>query len=158
LAKAPGDRPQGIEDVLGRVRAIRARLARGAAQKRFTVLIVDDDCDFAETMRTIVRAAVPDAEVNVARDGEAALASLARQTPTVMLLDLKMPRMNGLELCMALRGSGLATDCEIISVNGAVTARDRELLWDLGVQRMLTKTPSISRTIVDLMKTSRRRW
>jgi CheY-like chemotaxis protein len=49
-----------------------------------------------------------------------------------MLLDLNMPRMNGLELCMALRGAGLAASCE--------------------------KTPAISRTIVDLMQTSRRRW
>ncbi|MCU1282856.1 MAG: Serine/threonine-protein kinase PknA [bacterium] len=158
LAKSPADRPQGIDDVLGRLRALRARLERGRARGKFTVLIVDDDRDFAETMRAIVRAAVPDAEVSVARDGEAALASMTKQTPTVMLLDMNMPRMNGLELCMALRGSGLAAECEIISVNGAVTTKDRELLMRLGVRQTLTKTPSLSRTIVDLMQTSRRRW
>jgi serine/threonine-protein kinase len=158
LAKDPADRPQGIEDVLGRLRALRTRLERGPARGRFTVLIVDDDRDFAETMRAIVRAALPDADVNVARDGEAALASLTKRTPAVMLLDMNMPRMNGLELCMALRGAGLAAECEIISVNGAVTTKDRELLFSLGVRQTLTKTPTISRTIVDLMKTSRRRW
>lgn len=157
LAKTPADRPQGSEDVLGRLRAIRVRQDR-RTRANFTVLIVDDDRDFAETMRALVRAAVPDAEVNVARDGEAALASVTKQVPTVMLLDLNMPRMNGLELCMAMRGAGLGTDCEIISVNGAVTAKDRELLLRLGVRQTLTKTPAISRTIVDLMKTSRRRW
>jgi eukaryotic-like serine/threonine-protein kinase len=158
LAKAPDDRPHGIEDVLGRLRAIRARLERNSGRDRFTVLIVDDDRDFAETMRALVRAAVPDADVDVARDGEAALATVRRQTPTVMLLDLNMPRMNGVELCMALRGAGLAADCEIISVNGAATTNDRELLMRLGVRQTVTKTPAISRTIVDLMKTSRRRW
>ncbi|HWE27521.1 MAG TPA: serine/threonine-protein kinase [Polyangia bacterium] len=158
LAKAPGDRPQGIEDVLGRLRAIRTRLERDRARDKFVVLIVDDDRDFAETMRALVRAAVPDADVNVARDGEAALATLKKQTPAVMLLDLEMPRMNGVELCMALRGAGLAAECEIISVNGAATREDRELLMRLGVRQTVTKTPTISRTIVDLMKTSRRRW
>jgi hypothetical protein len=59
---------------------------------------------------------------------------------------------------VALRGAGLAAECEIISVNGAVTTKDRELLFSLGVRQTLTKTPTISRTIVDLMKTSRRRW
>ena len=34
----------------------------------------------------------------------------------------------------------------------------RELLLRLGVRQSLTKTPTVSRTIVDLMKTSRRRW
>jgi CheY-like chemotaxis protein len=158
LAKAPADRPQGIDDVLGRLRALRSRLERGRVRGRFTVLIVDDDRDFAETMRAIVRAAVPDVDVSVARDGEAALASMAKRVPTVMLLDLNMPRMNGLELCMALRGTGLAAECEIISVNGAVTSKDRELLMRLGVRQSLTKTPSLSRTIVELVKTSRRRW
>ncbi|MCU1278559.1 MAG: hypothetical protein JWM53_2105 [bacterium] len=158
LAKAPADRPQGIEEVLGRFRAIRTRQERGRARDKFTVLIVDDDRDFAETMRAIVRAAVPDADVRVARDGQAALASVAKQVPTVMLLDLNMPRMNGLELCMALRGSGLAAECEIISVNGAATAKDRQLLEHLGVRQTLTKTPAISRAIVDLMQTSKRRW
>ena len=158
LAKAPADRPQGSEEVLGRLRAIRAHQERRRERGKFTVLIVDDDRDFAETMRALVRAAVPDADVDVARDGEAAFATLRRRAPTVMLLDLNMPRMNGLELCMALRGAGLAADCEIISVNGAVTAKDQELLQQLGVRQSLTKTPALSRTIVDLMKTSRRRW
>ena len=139
-------------------RAIGARLERNRARDKFTVLIVDDDRDFAETMRALVRAAVPDATVDVARDGEAALATLKRQAPTVMLLDLDMPRLNGVELCMALRGAGLAADCEIISVNGSATRQDRELLMRLGVRQTVTKTPLISRTIVDLMKTSRRRW
>jgi len=158
LAKAPGDRPQGSEDVLGRLRAMRARLERGRSRQKFTVLIVDDDRDFAETMRALVRAAVPDAEVQVARDGEAALSSVTKQVPTVMLLDLNMPRMNGLELCMAMRGAGLAAECEIISVNGAATPKDRELLLRLGVRQSLTKTPALSRAVVDLMQTSRRRW
>jgi CheY-like chemotaxis protein len=158
LAKAPGDRPQGIDEVLGRLRATRVRLERAGVRDKFTVLIVDDDGDFAETMRMLVRAAVPDAAVEVARDGEAALEALKKRAPTVMLLDLKMPRMNGVELCMALRGAGLAAECEIISVNGAMTPKDRELLLHLGVRQSLTKTPAISRTIVDLMKSSRRRW
>ena len=158
LAKAPGDRPQGSEDVLGRLRALRTRQERGRIRQKFTVLIVDDDADFAETMRALVRAALPDADVSVARDGQAALSCVSKQVPTVMLLDLNMPRMNGLELCMAMRGAGLAADCEIISVNGAATAKDRELLQQLGVRQTLTKTPMLSRTVVDLMKTSQRRW
>jgi serine/threonine-protein kinase len=157
LAKDPADRPQGIEDVLGRLRALRTRLERGPARGRFTVLIVDDDRDFAETMRAIVRAALPDADVNVARDGEAALASLTKRTPAVMLLDMNMPRMNGLELCMTLRGSELASSCRIISIAGDLRPRDRELLRQLGVADHVPKSPGLPRALVEIVKDARRR-
>ncbi|MDB4967835.1 MAG: Serine/threonine-protein kinase PknA [Myxococcales bacterium] len=157
LAKAPSDRPHGIEDVLGRLRALRTRTER-RSNDRFSVLIVDDDPDFAESMRAVVRAELPEADVNIARDGEAAFASLLKQVPTVMLLDLNMPRMNGLELCMTLRGSGLAAKCHIVSMSAPTTAKDRELLDQLGVRDIFTKDRHLPRTIVDLVKSSKRRW
>jgi len=121
------------------------------------VLIVDDDREFAETMRALVRAAVPDADVEVARDGEAALAALKKQTPTVMLLDLAMPRMNGLELCMTLRGAGLAGSCRIVSITGELRPKDRELLTKLGVADYVPKSPSLPRALVEIVKDARRR-
>jgi serine/threonine-protein kinase len=157
LAKAPTDRPHAIEDVLGRLRAQRARDERRPGDK-FSVLIVDDDPEFAESMRATVRAALPDAEVTIARDGEAAFASLLKQVPTVMLLDLNMPRMNGLELCMTLRGSGLASKCHIVSMSAPTNAKDRELLDQFGVRDVFTKDRFLPRSVVDLVTSTKRRW
>ena len=121
------------------------------------ILVIDD----SETIRQQVKHALAatGCEIVEAVDGIDGLEKLrAMNDLDIALCDVNMPRMNGLELCMTLRGAGLAADCEIISVNGAATARDRELLSRLGVRQTLTKTPAISRTIVDLMKTSRRRY
>src|SRR5439155_22558839 len=87
LAKAPADRPANVDEVLGRLRAIRARGERRGWRDRFSVLIVDDDRELAESLRAVIRANVSDAEITIARDGEAALASLLKNVPTLLLLD-----------------------------------------------------------------------
>jgi eukaryotic-like serine/threonine-protein kinase len=157
LAKKPNDRPANVDDVLGRLRAIRTRGERMGWRDAFSVLIVDDDRELAETVRAVIRAAVPDAEVTIARDGEAAFASLMRSVPSLLLLDLNMPRMNGLELCMTLRGSELASSCRIISIAGDLRPRDRELLRQLGVADHVPKTPGMPRALVEIVKDARRR-
>jgi serine/threonine-protein kinase len=156
LAKEPGDRPANSDEVLARLKRVRGRGERGAGRRdRFSVLIVDDDRELAETLRAVVREAAPEAEVAIAGDGEAALASLSRRAPTMLLLDLDMPRMNGLELCMALRGAGLAGACRIVSVTGELRAKDRELLRQLGVADYVAKSPSLTRALGDIIKDAR---
>ena len=157
LAKKPSDRPPNIDDVLGRLRAIRARGERSGWRDTFSVLVVDDDRELAETLKQVVRAAVPEAEVTIAPDGEAALASLLKNVPSLLLLDLNMPRMNGLELCMTLRGAGLAQTCRIVSITGELRPKDRELLKQLGVADYVAKTPSLPRALGEVVKDARRR-
>ncbi|MCU1282592.1 MAG: Serine/threonine-protein kinase PknA [bacterium] len=157
LAKKPNDRPANVDDVLGRLRAIRARGERLGWRDALSVLIVDDDRDLAETLRAVIRSAAPDAEVTLAPDGEAAFTSLLKNVPTLLLLDLNMPRMNGLELCMTLRGSGLASSCRIVSIAGDLRPKDRELLRQLGVTDYVAKTPSLPRALVEIVKDVRRR-
>jgi len=157
LAKAPADRPASVDDVLGRLRAVRARGERTGWRDGFTVLVVDDDRELAETLRQVVRSAVPEAEVTIAPDGEAALASLVKNVPSLLLLDLNMPRMNGLELCMTLRGAGLAGSCRIVSITGELRPKDRELLTKLGVADYVPKSPSLPRALVEIVKDARRR-
>jgi CheY-like chemotaxis protein len=105
----------------------------------------------------VVRGAAPDAKVTIAADGEAALASLIESVPTVLLLDLNMPRMNGLELCMTLRGSGVASSCRIVSITGDLRPKDRELLNQLGVADYVPKSPALARALGEIIHDARRR-
>ncbi|GAB4254075.1 MAG: chemotaxis response regulator protein-glutamate methylesterase [Thermoleophilia bacterium] len=77
---------------------------RGAAGKTVSVLVVDDSA----LMRTLISDVLQrddDIEVvDVARDGEDALAKIKDLNPDVLTLDVEMPRMNGLELLMELQG------------------------------------------------------
>jgi len=71
------------------------------------ILIVDDDPHIRELLSfALAKAGMTASE---AADGEAALAAMRRTTPDLVVLDINMPRLDGLELCRQLRASGGAT-------------------------------------------------
>ena len=84
------------------------------------VLIVDDDPASQRLLQVRVRAI--DCQVNVASNGEEALAAVHRETPTLMLLDLEMPRIGGLEVLRTLRQDGVNVPVIVITAHGSIEA------------------------------------
>ena len=118
------------------------------------VLVVDDDEDMRAALTLYVRSAVPDAEVEAIGDGRAALKAVRKRVPDLLLLDLDLPDMNGIELSMMLRGMELGSACMIVSVSGRATKADVELLQQLGV-RSLEKGPALMKDLVELVQRMR---
>jgi serine/threonine-protein kinase len=150
MAPDANDRPQGAEAALWQLRAVRARAAAGGHARAFSVLIVDDDADMREALSLCVRAAAPDAEIEAIGDGRQAVRAVRRRVPDLLLLDLDLPDINGVEVCMLLRGMQLGDGCMIVSVSGRATRADVELLQQLGV-RSLEKGPTLMTALVDLV-------
>jgi serine/threonine-protein kinase len=137
-------RLQSAEAVAWQLRAIRDdRPCSGGGtatgKKGPSVLIVDDDVDLAKILSFYVRQIVGASDIRVAYDGEEALVEVQKAEPDVMLLDLHMPRMNGVELCMQLKGEGLAQNCSIISVSAGAREHDVQLLHQLGIHHFVEK-------------------
>ena len=65
------------------------------------VLVVDDDPTVSDVVCRYLRRAGYD--VSLAADGASALASVARQAPDLVVLDLMLPGIDGLEVCRRLR-------------------------------------------------------
>ncbi|MBE9580476.1 MAG: response regulator [Proteobacteria bacterium] len=65
------------------------------------ILVVDDDPDMRESLQIILESA--DHTVVTAEDGEQCLAKLKEEQPDLLILDLLMPRMDGFEVCKALK-------------------------------------------------------
>jgi CheY-like chemotaxis protein len=103
-----------------------------------------------------VRAAAPDAEVETTGDGRHAVRSVRRRVPDLLLLDLDLPDINGIEVCMLLRGMHLGDSCMIVSVSGRATRADVELLQQLGV-RSLEKGPELMSELVQIVQRMRPR-
>jgi DNA-binding response OmpR family regulator len=74
---------------------------RSAPQPRGTVLVVDDEPTIAEVVARYLRRA--GYEARLAGDGHAALASAAAQLPDLVVLDLMLPGLDGLEVMRRLR-------------------------------------------------------
>jgi serine/threonine-protein kinase len=150
LAKSPGERPQGMEDVLAELRSISSA-PRGEAARandgEVSVLVVDDDRDIARLLGVIAKKFAPDATLVFAHDGEQALAAISQRVPDVMLLDLHMPRMNGVEVCMYLRGIDAEARCSIVAVSAGAQPNDVELLRSLGVRDFVVKGADMSKRV-----------
>jgi serine/threonine-protein kinase len=151
MAPDAHERPQGAEAALWQLRSLRASVAEGAAPRRFSVLVVDDDEDMCAALSLYVRSAVPDADIERTGEGRQAVRSVRRRVPDLLLVDLDLPDINGVEVCMLLRGMDLGHSCMIVSVSGRATRADVELLQQLGV-RSLEKGPRLMAELVALIQ------
>lgn len=89
---------------------------------RKTVLVVDDNVDMTEMLKDSL---IDEYDVLTAYDGNEALNVIAQQTPDIILTDLMMPGMNGIELCRKLKSNKATVNIPLI----IVTAKH-----DLGVK------------------------
>ena len=85
--------------------------------KNFKVLLVDDEEDFVRSLSE--RIGMRDVESDVALDGEEALAKIAREAPDVMVLDLKMPGMHGLEVLEKVKKTFPAMQVVVLTGHGS---------------------------------------
>jgi two-component system response regulator MprA len=91
------------------------------------VLVVEDEPDTREALELALKA--EGYAVDLARDGREAIERIAERQPGVILLDLAMPRMDGLEFAHELERRGLRPGIPIVLVTavGAADERAREI-------------------------------
>jgi DNA-binding response OmpR family regulator len=98
------------------------------------ILIVDDSPEVVETLRTVL---VQDGhEVEVADNGRAGLDLVDAFAPDVVLLDVVLPEIDGLEVCRQMRGS---TDAHIIMITSKDHEVDRVVGLTVGADDYVTK-------------------
>jgi DNA-binding response OmpR family regulator len=110
-------------------------------EERPRLLIAEDDEDLAETMREVLE---EDFAVDVAADGTDAVAQAHDRRPDVVVMDARMPKMNGLEACRELRHDPRTADLPIIVVTGGTDPGLARDAFDAGATDYLPKPFSIS--------------
>ena len=101
------------------------------------ILIVEDDRDIAELVRHYLVRAGHTAEA--LSSGLDVLARVRQRRPDLLVLDLMLPGLHGLEVCRALRGSPATVDLPIIIVTARAEEADRVGGLDLGADDYVTK-------------------
>ncbi len=99
-----------------------------------TILIVEDEPSIAEVVGLYLQRA--GYQVTVAGDGEAALAVLAKQVPDLVVLDLMLPKVDGLEITRWLRARG---DTPIIMLTARRDEVDRIAGLEMGADDYVVK-------------------
>ena len=98
------------------------------------ILVVDDDPQIRRVMRATLSG--QHYEVLEARNGEDALERFRQEMPDLVLLDMNMPGMDGLETCRLLRGG---SDVPILILSVRNTERDKVAALDAGADDYVTK-------------------
>ena len=102
---------------------------------RVLVLIVEDDPDVRDSLERSL--AFEGYDVVTAGDGVAALSAVGQHRPDLVLLDLQLPVLDGLEVCRRLRAGG--DDVPVLMLTAREGTRDRVTGLDLGADDYLPK-------------------
>jgi DNA-binding response OmpR family regulator len=105
-----------------------------------TVLIADDE----QHIRLLIEQTLEEledegVELQTASDGEMALDVVRNQRPGLVFLDVMMPKLNGFEVCRAIKGDPSLAGTTVVMLTAKGQAYDREEGLASGADRYLTK-------------------
>lgn len=122
---------------------------RSTASSLPNALVVDDSLSVRRAMQLLLSDSGFD--VRTARDGLEAVELIRERVPDILLVDLEMPRMNGLELSAFARNFAATKNTPIIMITSRTTERHKELATEAGVDHVLTK-PYQDDELLDLIQ------
>jgi two-component system phosphate regulon response regulator PhoB len=119
------------------------------------ILIVEDELDVADLVAHHLRKA--GFQVEVVNNGREALEQIRRHPPNLLVLDLMLPEMSGLELCRTLRSEPLTRELVIIMLSARTEEIDRVLGFELGADDYVVKPFSPREFVLRVQALLRRR-
>jgi two-component system, OmpR family, phosphate regulon response regulator PhoB len=129
--RALGDSQQGAGG-----HATRPVRRRGAVQAG-KVLLVDDDAPLRLLVTTTL--ATKHFEILEAERGEQALQIIWEEHPRLILLDIKLPDMSGIEICRRIKSDPTMAHTKVVMLTAVVTDGEREAALAAGADRYITK-------------------
>ncbi len=110
---------------------------------RTDVLIVDDNAQDAELVVDALRRRLPGMTTLVVRDGAEAIAIFedrpASAAPRVILLDLKMPKVDGFEVLRRVKGDAKTRSIPVVVLTSSALKSDVQLAYSLGANSYVVK-------------------
>ena len=112
-------------------------------KEKLKVLLVDDEKEFVESLSE--RMALRDLKAEVAYDGEQALKAIKEEEPDVMILDLRMPGIDGIEVLRKVKKDH--PNLEVIILTGHGTDKDEQEARRLGATAFLKKPADLDQLV-----------
>ncbi len=120
----------------------------GASKRR--LLIVDDDHSHLQGLQRLLKPHHDRVNVMLIDNGIDALVAVGSFKPHLIVLDIFMPELDGLEVCRRLKANPETRDTEVILTSGALTAELEENGIAAGARRCLPKPIDLKLVLEDL--------
>lgn len=122
-----------------------------AAEHPFRVLAVDDEKVMLSMLRKMVDASPDKIELHLATHGMAALMLIGKIHFNVIILDVVMPDMDGIEVCKALKRNPDTAGMKIIAMTGKPLSEEQEEYLERNTECLLKKpfSPSLLLELID---------
>lgn len=119
-----------------------------------SILVVEDDKDIAELIAYNLKSA--GFQVSIALDGKSSLRLIKEKSPDLIILDLMLPDMDGIDVCKYLRSNEPSKNIPVVMVTAKEEEIDRVLGFELGADDYIVK-PFSPRELVLRIKAILRR-
>jgi two-component system, OmpR family, phosphate regulon response regulator PhoB len=106
------------------------------------ILVAEDEADLAGLLKHTLERSLG-ASVEIVRSGDAALKAVADSHPDLLILDLNLPVVDGLDVCRILRARGATADLPIIMLTARGQEADRVTGFEIGADDYVTKPFSL---------------
>lgn len=111
----------------------------GTPARPRTVLVVDDEESVRETVKALLRELDPGMRVHEAADGYQASLRIGELRPDLVVLDLMLPQVDGIELLRTLRDNPGTRGVKVLAITGGADGRMLRRAYDAGAEVCLTK-------------------
>jgi DNA-binding response OmpR family regulator len=117
------------------------------------ILVIEDDPAISTGLKASLE--TEGYKILVVNDGEEGLNAAMNENPTLILLDIMLPTMSGLEICMKLRNKGVVTP--VIMLTARAEEADKLLGFELGADDYVTKPFSMKELLARIKAILKRR-
>lgn len=114
-------------------------LSGGSEDSSPLVLLVDDDPDILAAFSARIASLRVDLRILTADCGFAAGFLVSRYRPQLVLLDIRMPGVDGIEVCRTIKGDPLTAEARVVGVTASRDRREIEALLAAGAAEVRTK-------------------
>ena len=103
------------------------------------ILIVDDNADFVSTLKDVINSIDDEIKVDTAKDGFSAGSKIHSFNPDIILMDIRMPGLDGIEACRFIKETPAARSIRVIGMTGFPGNGTVEAVIAAGAEKCLTK-------------------
>ena len=145
-----GHRRVVVDDLVKFLREHKMPVPPDLGSTPIRILVVDDEEAVAKLIARAVRSQNPDYEVVEANDGFRAGTMIATVRPDVVILDMRMPGMDGYEVCRMIKGQDSTKHAEVIAMTAFPSPEREKRIIECGARVCLAKPLDLDRLLKEV--------